>query len=403
MSSSTSSSSSGAAHPRMPHKSGADVDLDALGGGAAAASGKRGGKGARLFLLSMAAGLFASAAAASLAPESWIHTPPEYGMAEAFEDHITAACNTKAAPELLIIGDSRAVAGVSAQGIARAGLNVEKFALGGSGIFTGWAVLDRLIDCGVRPKQVVMAYGTVHILDTGAMMERTTNYDVLKGPRASHAYAMASEWEESTFRRLAYKAVSVAGTEATLVDLVLLQPALKHVLENPPLLFSNNALNEEERSSFLGRLGDRFYGQANGTSELPDEKDYDAGKTVPRVNREATAAVAALGREHGFEVAFYILPVSETARAALPQQLFDTVESFRGDLEAMGIRSLNRVWTLPDADFGDPSHVNAAGREKVTEDFLAKIAASQLVTGLPANEADNAVSLAVQEGQQIGQ
>ena len=68
----------------MTHKSGADVDLDALGGGDAAASGKRGGKGARLFLLSMAGGLIASAAIASLAPESFIHSPPEFGMAEAF-------------------------------------------------------------------------------------------------------------------------------------------------------------------------------------------------------------------------------------------------------------------------------------------------------------------------------
>ena len=82
-----------------------------------------------------------------------------------------------------------AVAGVSAQQIAQAGVSVEKFALGGSGIFTGWAVLDRLIDCGVRPEKVVMAYGGVHVLDTGAMMDRTTNYDLLKGPRASHAFA----------------------------------------------------------------------------------------------------------------------------------------------------------------------------------------------------------------------
>lgn len=281
MSSSTSSSSPGSPEARMPDKSGADVDINALGGGEEAARGRRGGKGSRLFLAGMAAGLVACAAAATLASESWIHTAPEFGMAEGFNDHITIACTAKAAPDLLIIGDSRAVAGLSAQDIARAGFSVEKFALGGSGIFTGWATLDRLLDCGVRPKSVVMAYGSVHVLDTGAMMDRTTNYDLLKGPRASHAYAMASEWEASLPRRLAYKAISIAGPEVTLVDLVLLQPALRHVLEKPPVALANHAENERERASFLASQGDRFYGQDNGTSALPDEQKYEPHQAPP--------------------------------------------------------------------------------------------------------------------------
>lgn len=365
----------------------ASVDVNDLGGGDEAVSGKRGGKGARLFLVSMAAGLLTSAAIASVLPESLIHSPPEFGMAEAFEDHVTAACAAKATPDLLIIGDSRAVAGLSAQDLAGAGFTVEKFALGGSGIFTGWAVLDRLVDCGVRPKSVIMAYGTVHVLDTGAMMDRTTNYDLLKGPRTGHAFDMASQWEASTFRRLAYKAISIAGPELTGVDLVLLQPALRNILEKPPAAISNQRRNETERASFLASAGDRFYGQANGTSELPDEKQYDGSQAVPKINREASAAIAELGRTHGFDVSFYLLPISETAKAKLPPELFDTVEAFRKELDPMGIRSLNAVWTLPDADFGDPSHVNARGREKVTADFLARLAAGQLALGAGAGEA----------------
>jgi hypothetical protein len=384
------------------------VNVNDLGGGDEAVSGKRGGpkrgeRGARLFLVSMAGGLVASAAIASALPESWVHTPPEYGMAEAFEDHVTAACTAKATPDLLIIGDSRAVAGVSAEQIAAAGVNVEKFALGGSGIFTGWAVLDRLVDCGVRPKSVVMAYGPVHILDTGAMMERTTNYDLLKGPRAGHAFAMASEWEESALRRAAYKAISIVGPELTLVDLVLAQPALKNVLEQPPVAFYNQTRNEEERSSFLAHAGDRFYGVANGNSELPDERIYDGGKTVPRINREASAAIAQLGRTHNFDVSFYLLPVSESGKAGLPPQLFATVEAFRQELAPMGIRPLNAAWTLPDADFGDPSHVNARGRKAVTDDFLARLAAGDLTLGGSSTETHDGVSLTAQEGEQSGQ
>lgn len=202
------------------------------------------------FLAAMVGGAALTAAALSLAPEDWIHKAPEYGMAEAFEDHIEQACRDRIAPELLIIGDSRAVAGVSVEMIRAMGIDAEKFALGGSGIFAGWATLDRLIDCGVRPKTVAMAYGTVHMLDAGAIMDRTTNYDVLKGPRASHAYKMASAWEDRRSRKIAYKAISFLGTEATGIDFALMQPALRNVLERPPAAVENWLGNARERRSF---------------------------------------------------------------------------------------------------------------------------------------------------------
>ncbi|MDP3737306.1 MAG: hypothetical protein Q8R02_07945 [Hyphomonadaceae bacterium] len=340
---------------------------------------------APLFLASMAGGIVLAIAAASLAPESWIHSGPEYGMATAFEDHIEKACADRLAPGLLIIGDSRAVAGVSVAGVRAAGIDAEKFALGGSGIFAGWATLDRLIDCGVRPKTVVMAYGTSHMIDSGAVMERTTNYDLPKGARAGHVYAMASEWEDRTARRLAYKAASIVGTEASLLDFVLMRPALRTVLAEPPLALQHHATSESERANFTANAGDRYYGLANGTNELPEEAAFEGG--IRAINLHASEAIAELGRKHGFNVQFYILPVSETAKAELKPEIFAMAEEFRGKLDAMGIATLNDAWVLPDADFGDPSHVNARGRIKVTADFLRRLADD---ASLAKNEAPDA-------------
>lgn len=327
---------------------------------------------APLFLAAMAGGALLAVTAASLAPESWIHSGPEYGMAEAFEDHIEKACAEKLAPGMLIIGDSRAVAGLSVEGIRAAGIDAEKFALGGSGIFAGWATLDRLIDCGVRPKTVVMAYGTVHMLDSGAVMERTANYDLPKGARAGHVYAMASEWEDRTGRKLSYKAASLVGTEASLLDFVLMRPALRTVLAEPALALQHHTISEGERAAFTAKAGDRYYGLANGTRELPEEAAFKGG--IRPINISASEAIAALGRNSGFNVQFYILPVSETAKAKLKPEIFSMAEEFRETLEAMGIVTLNKAWTLPDTDFGDPSHVNAKGRIKVTADFLRRLA-----------------------------
>jgi hypothetical protein len=348
------------------------------------------GSGARLFLAAMAA--------VSLADESWIHTGPEYGMAQALEDHIGQACAVKAAPDVLILGDSRAVAGVPVQAVRAAGLSAEKFALGGSGIFAGWAILDRLVDCGVRPKTVVMAYGSVHMTDVGAIMDRTTNYDVLKGPRASHAYDMLSQWEDRLERRLAYKAISIAGADLTLVDLVLMRPALRNVLERPPLAIENRTIAVRERRNFAALQGDRYYGESESTTGLPDEVKFEGG--VSELNLRATREIAALGRTHGFSVMFYVLPVSELAMKGVPPHVFETARDFRTDIEGMGVRVLNDVWSLPDGDFGDPSHVNARGRGKVAADFLARLASAGLGSGA---QRDDTVTFAVQEVEKVGQ
>ena len=359
-------------------------------------------RGARLFLGAVAGGVVLSAAVASALPEALIHTPPEFGMAEAFEDHIQEACTQKAAPDLLIIGDSRAVAGISVQALRESGIDAEKFALGGAGIFAGWGVLDRLVNCGVKPRTVAMAYGAMHVLDQGSLMVRSANYDVFKGPSAGHVYEMASEWDQRLERRLTYKAVSLVGTELSLVDVALMRPALRNVLAAPAHGVHNFVLNQKERVSFLADGGDRFYGTAQGSSELPDEKIYDARQRVPQMNYRATEAVAALGREHGFDVLFYMLPLSETASVKLPRGLLDTTETFMRGLPGMGVTPLNAMWALTDADFGDPSHVNESGRATVTADFRARYSALVGASGAGAGKADHAVSLPIEKIQQVG-
>ncbi len=327
---------------------------------------------APFFLAAMAGSAVLTVAAFSFAPESFIHTAPEYGMAQAFEDRITSACRNRITPDLLIVGDSRAVAGVSVKDVRAAGIDAEKFALGGAGIFAGWETLDRLMACGVRPATVVMAYGTLHMLETGALMERTVNYDLVKGERGSHIYSMASEWEHRTPRKMAYKAASILGTEATLLDFVMMRPGLRNVLERPPVALQNNRINQQERSEFFASGGDRYYGQANGTSALPDERDFHDGFIAP-MNVDATKAIQALSQEYGFDVLFYTLPVSETAKAGLEPRIFRLSEEFHAGLASMGVVAINDIWTLPDADFGDPSHVNRTGRAKVTADFIARM------------------------------
>jgi hypothetical protein len=331
----------------------------------------------RLFLASVAAGLALTGAAFSLADESYLHTGPEFGMNLSMEDRLKDACERKAAPDMLILGDSRAVAGLSAQQISASGISVEKLAMGGSGMFVGYAVLDRLLDCGVRPRQVVMAYGVIHLIDSGAVMDRTTNYGGVSGSNASQSYSNLSEWEARPARAAAYKAVSIAGTGPTLVDLVLLRPSLRNVLEAPAEAIKNHQVAQAERQLFTANMGDRFYGEAGLSrydNPLPEEAIHQGG--INPINTGSAKAITDLSRKHGVPLSLYILPMSETAMAKVDPRVYDLGREMRDRLEILGVAPLNDIWSLPDEDFGDPSHVNKSGREKTTSDFLSRLRAS---------------------------
>jgi hypothetical protein len=332
---------------------------------------------APLFLAALAGGLMLAVAAFSALDESWIHQGNEYGMAEAFEDQIEAACAEKISPDVLIVGDSRAVAGVSVKGLRAAGIDAHKFAQGGAGPFVGWAVLDRLVDCGVRPKNIVMAYGTIHVIAEGAIIERAVNFDWIKGPTAARAWRQLAEWElpQRPHHSALYTAISLVGEELSLADLATMRPELRSVLEKPGLIFERRRKAEQERVDYTAASGDRYYGVGEKADGLPEEGRFEM-KRAP-VNLSVLGAVADIGKANGIPVYFYLLPLSETARAKVDPRLFELTDEFLDSARKDGIVTLNSLWSLPDTDFGDPSHVNHRGRVQVTADFIRRLASAQ--------------------------
>ena len=110
-------------------------------------------------------------------------------------------------------------------------------------------------------------------------------------------------------------------------------------------------------------LGGAVVGFASGAQA--QGKLFFEGDIV-RMNFEATKAIAGLGKANGFNVLFYVLPVSETAKTGLAPRIFKLAETFHAGLADIGVHPINDIWVLPSADFGDPSHVNAKGRAIVT-------------------------------------
>ena len=98
--------------------------------------------------------------------------------------------------------------------------------------------------------------------------------------------------------------------------------------------------------------------------------------------------------------------MSELAKEGLPPRIFEMAEEFRQGLTDLEVTSINEIWTLPDKDFGDPSHVNQRGRAKVTADFLARLRAEPSLAGADRRsgaQGDDTVTFAVQEVEKVGQ
>jgi hypothetical protein len=270
---------------------------------------------------------------------------------------------------------------VSVKGLRAAGIDAHKFAQGGAGPFVGWAVLDRLVDCGVKPKAIVMAYGTIHVITEGAIIDRAVNFDWIRGPTASRAWRQLAEWEfplrphHSAF----YAAISIAGEELSLADLATMRPELRSILERPGLMFERRRKAEQERADYAAAAGDRYYGVAEKAEGLPEEGRFEM-KSTP-VNLSALRAAADIGKASGVPVYFYLLPLSETARARLDPKLFELTDEFLASARKDGIFTLNSLWSLPDTDFGDPSHVNHRGRAQVTADFIRRFAEARVARG----------------------
>lgn len=329
----------------------------------------------KLLLIAALVTLVVIAFAVQLIDKSYIHTGPEYAMSEAVRERVDAVCKEKHV-DLVIVGDSRAVAAIESEAIRKQGLSVEKFALGGSGVFVGWAILDELSRCPVKIDNVLASYGTIHVVTPGALMERTTNYTFLHGAETAPAYKFLSQTEPRKARAIAYGAISMLGTKLTLTDLVLQRPAIKTILQKPAHALGNRDWYLRERAFFAAKHADVYYGEFPHVVGLPEEEKLTGTAiAIDPVSRASILGIAEIARRKHYRAMLYIAPVSDLAWAKLEPAVFARTEDFIALAQGNGIEALNRAWSLPIDHFGDPSHVNSRGRAAVMADLMPRLKA----------------------------
>jgi hypothetical protein len=323
------------------------------------------------------AGFVIAAAAAvagfTLLDERVIHSAGEYAQARATRDRIELAC-ARGRVGLAVFGDSRSVASIDYAQLQAAGYDAWKFGAGGSGPVFAAHILQSLRDCGAQVDVAVLSYGPVHVFAPGAVLRMGVNYDFFNGPAARKTFALLADIDDSPLRRLVYRGVSILGADVTLLDFILVRPALKRVILEPPRLAYNEGIFTTTYESFLA-TGTAYYGQADFVDAPPEDLDLDM-RRAPESVTGALDRFVTLADEGGTPVYFHYQPMNEVGFSMMPDYGFAALAAFQGRMEGKGVTFLNAFHSLPLDHFGDVSHVNERGRPVVTQELIDALAAA---------------------------
>ena len=294
---------------------------------------------------------------------------PEYAFWRARQD-LVQNCDLG---EMLILGDSRAAAGILPSAM---GPRTTNLAMGGGKPIEALAVLRRALACPVRPRRVVISLDAVHFMQPDLFWERTVRYDLLDRADLRDLAALSREtgdWSVFDARR-------TDGLPAEL-RIALYRMGF-------PSLYFGNLLkggvflrwwnNQAGYAATIASRGQHFFGTEAGSDAVAIEGTLR--HFTPSVVLDAYFdRLLALLEQHGIVSHFVSLPVNQATANATPPTV---VTAFQAYLQRKADRfprfhvsgPVLPVW--PDRWFGDGfSHLNPAGAAQFSTRLASCVAA----------------------------
>ncbi|WP_428376812.1 hypothetical protein [Lichenicoccus sp.] len=291
---------------------------------------------------------------------------PEYAAWSAKQD-LVARCDLG---DLLVLGDSRAGAGMMPTRLPGNGINIS---VGGAKPVEMYFFLRRAMACPNMPHHVLLSIDAGHFHSTDTFWERSARFGTFSVADLHEIEAVARKTgDESLFDQ-----PRADGLPNLVRDVLYATsfPTLNFASMVRGGLFLRYAHNVEERSKTLRARGHHLFGDADGDSAEADDASLDSFQVLPlegwyfeRMLQEMQA--------RGIRVDFVTVPVNEaTARHITPQLR----KGFTEYLAAAASKYPNfhvlvaPIPSMPDRYFGDVfAHLNQGGAER----FSASLAAA---------------------------
>lgn len=283
---------------------------------------------------------------------------PEYAAWSAKQD-LVARCDMG---DLLVLGDSRAGAGMMPTLLPGNGINIS---VGGAKPVEMYFFLRRALACPNMPHHVLLSIDAGHFHSTDTFWERSARFGTFSVADLHQIEAVARETgDESLFDERRSD-----GFPNLLRDFLYATsfPTLNFASMTRGGLFLRYSHNLEERDTTLRARGHHLFGDAPGDDALADDASLDTFQVLPLEGWYFNRMLQEM-QARGIRVDFVTTPVNEATAAHITPKLR---QGFADYLAAAARRYPNfhvlvpPIPSLPDRYFGDVfSHLNQAGAER---------------------------------------
>nr|WP_321985796.1 hypothetical protein [uncultured Lichenicoccus sp.] len=283
---------------------------------------------------------------------------PEYAAWSAKQD-LVARCDLG---DLLVLGDSRAGAGMMPTRLPGRGINIS---VGGAKPVEMYYFLRRAMACPNMPHHVLLSIDAGHFHSTDTFWERSARFGTFGVGDLHEIEAVARRTgDESLFDE-----PRSDGFPNLLRDYLYATsfPTLNFASMARGGIFLRYAHNIEERDKTLRARGHHLFGDANGDSAEADDASLDSFEVLPLEGWYFEHMLQEM-QARGIRVDFVTVPVNQATAKHITPQLRD---GFAAYLAAAARRYPNfhvlvaPIPSLPDQYFGDVfSHLNQSGAER---------------------------------------
>ncbi len=282
---------------------------------------------------------------------------PEYAAWSAKQD-LVARCDLG---DLLVLGDSRAGAGMMPTLLPGRGINIS---VGGAKPVEMYFFLRRAMACPNMPHHVLLSIDAGHFHSTDTFWERSARFGTFSVSDLHEIEAVARRTgDESLFDQ-----PRADGLPNLLRDFLYATsfPTLNFASMARGGLFLRYAHNIEERDKTLRARGHHLFGDANGDSAEADDASLPTFQVLPLEGWYFNRMLQEM-QARGIRVDFVTVPVNESTAVHITPELR---AGFAGYLAAAARKYHNfhvlvaPIPSLPDRYFGDVfSHLNQSGAE----------------------------------------
>ena len=268
--------------------------------------------------------------------------------------------------QIIMLGDSRLKAGFIPQDSTQLNLSI-----GGITPISAYYTLKQYLAHNASPKALILSFMGEHYMREREFWERAIKFDFLD-------FGEFSEIIENARKVGQCKVINQNGKCKKYYFFKYKMQLQNYTAEIYNALIywrvwrSRYARNMQVMSDLAQNGGHFFYGKWHESNGLNFETELKGFALNPLYDLYLQK-IANLAVAHNIALFHYQMPFNEASFNALDSRFTVEYNAFLDSMQSKyGLISLNRIWALPNSDFGDPNHLYKGAR-KVTADILDKI------------------------------